>query len=224
MTIPQARPDIPNLWRIKDITGNKYNMLTALELVDVVKGNARWKFQCDCGKVIIKLACNIKPLKTYSCGCYGRELHAKLVSGVAKKYLTTHGMHGTKAYKSWASMKRRCLPGYHESHLYYDRGIGACERWLDKKQGFVNFFADMGEPPTAKHSIDRIDVNKGYEPSNCRWATPKEQGRNKRNNHLVEYKGKMMTIADVADATGIQYGTLWWRINKSTGKCAGRFE
>lgn len=84
-------------------------------------------------------------------------------------------MFGTRTYQSWTHMKSRCKPSSHARHIYFERGIKVCERW----RSFDNFLADMGERPTGK-SLDRIDNDRGYEPGNCRWATPKEQTDNRR--------------------------------------------
>ena len=89
-----------------------------------------------------------------------------------------HGMYGTPEYVAWASMKQRCsASNIKDYHNYYGRGISVCKRWHE----FVNFFADMGFRPAGKHGVDRINNSKGYEPGNCRWATPKENCDNTRN-------------------------------------------
>ncbi len=117
---------------------------------------------------------------------------------------TTHGKYGTPAHRSWSEMKFRCKhSGLINSHLYHDRGIKVCKRW----EKFENFLEDMGERPIGT-SIDRIDNNKGYSKSNCRWATKKEQCRNKRTNNLV--KGK--TLSEWSEITGIKRSTLAQRL------------
>ena len=93
--------------------------------------------------------------------------------------ITTHGRSYTPEYRTWHSMKARCSPtatGKHRRN-YYERGIRVCQRWLNS---FENFFEDMGERPSPMHSIDRIDNDGNYEPSNCRWSTPVEQIANQR--------------------------------------------
>ena len=95
---------------------------------------------------------------------------------------------------------------------YGKRGIKVCDKWL---QSFENFYKDMGEPPTNKHSIDRINVNGNYEPSNCRWATRTVQARNTRANTLLDYDGKRKTIAEWAEITGIKPATICNRLYKA---------
>lgn len=87
-----------------------------------------------------------------------------------------------KLYCAWRSMRKRCRPNYLRRHNYFDRGIKVCKRW----DSFALFLKDMGLPPTTKHTIDRIDNDKGYSPSNCRWATTREQNRNTRDNIFTE--------------------------------------
>ena len=98
-------------------------------------------------------------------------------------------------------------PGFHN---YGGRGISTCERW----QSFEAFRDDMGEPPSRAHSIDRIDNDGNYEPSNCRWATAKEQGRNRRNLIMVEFNGSNVCLAEAAERAGLNYATVYQRIFK----------
>jgi hypothetical protein len=99
-----------------------------------------------------------------------------------------HGASETREYARWASMRERCNnPKAHNYHLYGGRGIRVCERW----NSFENFIADMGLRPTNKHSIERIDNNGNYEPSNCKWATQFEQSQNRRNAYTPEQDQKI---------------------------------
>lgn len=106
----------------------------------------------------------------------------------------THGLAHSRSYSIWKGMKRRCGQTGNRPHKNYaGRGITVCERWLD----FENFFADVGEAPVGK-SLDRIDVNKGYEPENCRWATQTEQMNNMRRNRYLTWDGETMTLSQWA--------------------------
>lgn len=125
-------------------------------------------------------------------------------------------------YGTWSDIKKRCLyPKYKQYYLYGGRGIKICDRWLES---FENFLEDMGERPSQKHSIERINNDGDYEPSNCRWATKKEQSRNKRNNRMITFEGKTLCIADWADLFNLNYATLLrrikagWNINQALNK------
>jgi hypothetical protein len=108
-------------------------------------------------------------------------------------------------------MKNRCnnkkTPTYHN---YGGRGIKVCDRWFV----FNNFLDDMGEPPTIKHSIDRINNNKGYSPDNCNWSTPREQARNTRSNRILEFHGETKTISEWSQHLNFRHSKLSDRINK----------
>lgn len=155
---------------------------------------------CGCSKSIY--VSNLTSNKVNSCGCLRKELtsQAFLVHGQADK---------TPEYQSWLHIRSRCLIATNKSYPDYGgRGIKICARW----DSFELFFEDMGQRPSPKHSIDRIDNNGDYCPENCRWATPKTQSNNKRNNHLIEYKGTTKTIAQWAEALSISRTTLRNRI------------
>lgn len=146
--------------------GDKFNYLTAIKFSYRDRYGAQyWLFKCDCGKEkILRVGC-IKRGHTKSCGC------------LSDKEKTKHGMYGTRIYTSWGKMKDRCLnKNNHAYKNYGGRGIKICPEWLNS---FENFYRDMGERPEGK-SIDRIDNNGNYEPSNTKWSTPKEQMNNTR--------------------------------------------
>lgn len=122
-------------------------------------------------------------------------------------FVNAHGMCGTRTFNIWAKMRARCTnPHSHNWDYYGGKGIAVCERW----NTFSNFLADMGPCP-GKLTIDRIDVEKGYEPGNCRWADMKQQSRNRTNNVRIEADGRLLCLSEWAEETGIGIGTLWWR-------------
>jgi hypothetical protein len=165
--------------------------------------------RCDCGAVKTLGLANIKKGMTRSCGCLRRE-------ATAKKN-TTHGMTHAPEYKIWEGILDRCnVRGRNaKPHKgYAGRGITVCERWQGP-DGFANFYEDMGERPSPKHSIDRADNDSGYEPGNCAWATRAEQARNTRRNHVITFQGQSMCLADWAAETGIHKATLGARLNRN---------
>lgn len=116
-----------------------------------------------------------------------------------KRSYERHGMTGTAIHNAWRHMKGRCSnPKIRNFHNYGGRGIRVCERWLS----FANFYEDMAVGHFEGASIDRIDNDGNYEPGNCRWATPKEQGRNRRTNRTVTYRGKTMTLIEAIESSG----------------------
>lgn len=120
----------------------------------------------------------------------------------------THGMTHTPEFRTWQTMMQRC-ENPKDTHFknYGARGITVCAHW----HAFKNFYDDMG-PRLEGMTIDRIDNNLGYEPSNCRWASLKEQHRNTRRNRSIEYLGKTATLIEWSEQTGIPYGTLAQRL------------
>jgi hypothetical protein len=120
---------------------------------------------------------------------------------------TAQPMSKTRAYRIWLGIRRRCSDDLNAR--YGGRGIKVCNRWADS---FEAFYADMGEPPSRDHSIDRIDNDGNYEPSNCRWATRTEQSRNTHTNTILSFDGRYQTIAAWAEETGIKPPTICVRI------------
>jgi len=181
-----------------DLSGQRLGMLQVLHRGPQSKDNrATWVCKCDCG---VEKSIRSKYLvagTARSCGC--------------QRYATTHGMTKTKAYQSWQCMKSRCdKPSNVRYSEYGGRGVTYCDRW----KSFENFYADMGEPPTPKHTLDRKEVNGNYEPDNCRWATQKEQANNRRNNVFVEWQGQRMTVTQLAERTGFPLSNLRHRLKR----------
>lgn len=162
--------------------------------------------QCDCGNFTVANINNMRNGHTKSCGCMkaaGGERSVK--HGHSRK----KGFNRT--YSIYRDMRTRCEnPKYREFHLYGGRGITVCERW---RQGYEFFLADMGERPPGM-SLERERVNEGYSPDNCKWATDEEQANNKRNNVVIEYNGKRLTIAQWSRELNVKAGTLYHRASK----------
>jgi hypothetical protein len=154
----------------KDITGQKFNLLTAEKLSHMRNGRSIWICRCDCGnKTEVSLGNLTSKRSTKSCGCLN---HLKGEKSSTYK----HGKTETEEYIAYAHIKSRCYNKNNKKFkIYGERGITVCERWLES---FENFYADMGPRPSTKHSIDRINVNGNYEPGNCRWANATIQARN----------------------------------------------
>lgn len=122
-----------------------------------------------------------------------------------------HGMHGTQVYRAWSSMKARCTNPNIAGYVRYGaRGIGYDPDW----EGFPNFYRDMGDPTTPKHTLERIDNNAGYSKPNCKWATRKEQAGNTRQTVLVEIGGITRCFHDWCKEYGIAPGVVYYRIKK----------
>lgn len=116
------------------------------------------------------------------------------------------------AYQVWNQMKFRCLnPNATGYKNYGGRGIAVCAEW---RASFDVFLRDMGPRPSKQHTLDRVDVNKGYEPGNCRWATQKIQCRNTRVNHVVILDGVRMTLAEAVELSPVCYNTALYRLKR----------
>lgn len=128
-----------------------------------------------------------------------------------RQAMKSHGLRKSKEYGVWCAMKNRCMnPNVNRYKDYGGRGIKVCKRWIDS---FEAFYADMGSRPDG-FTIDRIDNNADYEPSNCRWVSRAENCRNKRNNRFVKFKGKSKTIAEWAEILCLDYKIVRQRIGR----------
>ena len=190
------------------IVGQRFGRWTVIRQAESRNRQARWLCQCDCGTERTVGAQSLTEGRSVSCGCYHKQVISKLflVHGGAKPGRIS------PLYSVWGAMKQRCFNPLCKAYPNYGgRGITVCERWASS---YANFLSDMGEPPTPKHSIDRINNDGNYEPENCRWATQKEQSRNSRNNRHVTIDGTTKVITDWSANSGVSRETILSRLGK----------
>ena len=219
-----------------DIVGLKYGRLTVLQKDGIRakpcgKTNIYWLCKCDCGNYATASTSDLRSGNTKSCGCLKKENAFKVgnkpkmkheQSRKMKDYNKTeyfhnqskmHGYSRTRLYNIWQAMKTRC---YNPNHRHYKdygaRGIRVCTEWEHDFLAFRKWALENGYAENL--SIDRIDNNGNYEPSNCKWTSSKEQSNNKRTSHLITFNGKTQTMAEWAEEIGISYNTLEGRINE----------
>lgn len=187
-----------------NLTNQRFGKLVALRVEGrhPAKGTL-WLCSCDCGGSRVALAGKLNEGKARSCGCFRPTPPAG--------HNRTHGLSKTPEHKAWEGMRRRCTrPNSPDFANYGGRGITVCGRWINN---FPAFLADVGPRPSARHSIDRIDNSRGYEPGNVRWATPQEQQRNRRNNRLVTIGGETLCVAAWAERFGASLNDVITRLN-----------
>lgn len=184
--------------KLIDLTNQRFGRLVAVRY----EGERRWLCACDCGVLKVIRASSLGK-STRSCGCFHREMVGNMNA--------THRLSGTATHQIWVQMKRRCYNPKDKGYKHYGaRGITVCERW---RKSFENFLADMGERPSNQHSIDRYPDNDGnYEPTNCRWATPKQQANNTRRNRKISHNGITKNLNEWAAELGMSRATLESRI------------
>lgn len=195
-----------------DLIGQKFGRLLVILRMDNNKwGQLRWLCECDCNdkNEIMVIGGNLKNGHTKSCGCLRKEATSKNYQN--NHYGLKHGYYKTRFYRSWSDMIQRCNNPNNQSYHYYGgRGITVCERWLK----FENFLEDMIKDWEPRLTIERKDKNGNYCKNNCKWATRKEQVRNRRNNFYVKHREKTQLLIEWSKETGIPYKILWSRIVK----------
>lgn len=199
-----------------ELTGERFGRLAVLRYSHSNKNKQRiWECQCDCGNIIFANSNQLVSGNTRSCGCLQKEI----AKAIGRKVLKTHGLSKvngkkTRLYRIWAGMNTRCNNPNDKAYKEYGgRGIHICKEWREKGfKAFHNWAIANGYKESL--TIDRIDNNKGYSPENCRWATYKEQNRNKRSNTILAFNGVCKTICEWAEQINISEATICGRLKR----------
>lgn len=201
---------------VNDIVGLQFGKLNVLSYghKEKKKGigfNHYYICRCDCNNDCIVERNSLKFNNTKSCGC----IHSEQLSKRNKDDLKYNGESSSeyaRILRIYRSMYHRCYNKIDESYINYGgRGINICDEWLNDYFSFRNWAINNGY--SDELSIDRIDVNGNYEPNNCRWATDKEQGNNKRTNKMIEYNGEIKTLSEWCDILNLDYFRTKARFN-----------
>jgi hypothetical protein len=186
--------------------GDRFNRWVVISEIEIHNNRSFVKCICDCGTVRL-VRCDCLGISK-SCGCFSIE-----------KAILTHTKHShnrrisngtTQEYNTWINMKNRCNnPKNTAYHNYGGRGIKVCDRW---NGSFQNFIDDMGPKPSKFHTLDRIDNNRNYEKSNCKWATKREQANNRRTNKFIVIDGESISYAEAARRAGVSPLTISCRV------------
>lgn len=197
--------------KLDDLTGRVFGRLTALEFLGRKNHSSLWRCRCECGNTTESTRASLISGTAKSCGCYRSERMSRL------QY--KHGERGGEKrtsrppeYRAWDSIKQRCTnPRNKDWDSYGGRGIKIADEWATD---FAAFFAHIGPRPSDRHSVDRIDGTGDYAPGNVRWTDWHEQANNRKNNRLVCWDGRDMTLKQASVAASIPYKTVKGRVQK----------
>ena len=184
-----------------DLTGKRFGKLVALRREEKNEGKTRWTCRCDCGTTKSIPLDSLRSGKGISCGCFRKE--------VTSKNMKTHGKTNTRLYNIWQMMKTRCENI--EYARYAGRGIRVCDEWSEF-EAFHDWAVKNGYEENL--TIDRIDNDGNYEPTNCRWATYIEQQNNTSLNVKTEIRGEIVTLAEAARKYNVNYSALYYRFKQ----------
>jgi hypothetical protein len=198
---------------IKELRKNdKYERLTIAELSRKkgTRGEKYYECKCECGAKVTVSMRHLISGHTKSCGCYLRE------RSIENGRKGTHHKSKTKLFRIWTGMQTRCFnPNHEQYHNYGGRGISICTEWLGK-EGFEKFYNWAVSNGYAEGlTIERMDVDGNYEPTNCTWITSREQQLNRRDTVFIAYNGKTQPLKRWAEELGVLYITLYWRYKHS---------
>lgn len=188
---------------VKDMIGKQFGRLTVIEYAGQnYRHRATWLCKCTCGNTKIVDGNSLRTGGTRSCGCLNDEVRKSGING------RKHGMHGTRVYRTWMAMKRRCYSKNTEDYKkwYGANGIKVCDEWLHDFMTFYKWAMENGYDDTL--SIDRIDPYGDYSPDNCRWVDATTQANNKRNNVFYNVCGEKLTLRQIARKYGFSEHTL----------------
>lgn len=184
--------------KFQDLTGKRFGRLVATKYL----GNYYWECQCDCGNITKAASGHLNASRIRSCGCLFFDT------------VRTHGLTNSRLYKIREGMIDRCYNTHSPSYKHYgERGISICKEWRNDFMSFYNWALNNGYQEDL--SIDRIDVDGNYEPSNCRWIPMAEQSKNRRNTVYFTYNGEKKPISDWVRELGIPKTTFKRRIEKN---------
>lgn len=193
---------------LNDLSGKVFERLTVIKRAPNKGECVMWLCKCSCGNFVTVRGNNLVHGITKSCGCFKKDKY-KLVDHSH----STHNESGTPLYGIWRSMKARCYNAKHKFYKHYGgRGIAVCDEWKDDYLAFSVWAKDNGYKDGL--SIERIDNNKGYSPSNCMFIPKEDQPKHRRTNHIVNVNGENMTIAECSRRYGIPTSTITFRANR----------
>lgn len=188
------------------IIGNRYNKLTALKKTGQLEGKSSYiyyLFLCDCGKKVLVAGSLVLSSRRKSCGCLKKTPPSQ-----------THGMSYSRVYKIWQNIKKRCYKKTENNYKNYGgKGVVMCKEWLNEPMCFIGWALKNGYKDNL--TIDRINNNGNYEPTNCRWVTKYVQANNTSTNRYISYKDKTKTLAQWAKEYKINRNTLRKRIESN---------
>ena len=195
--------------RIKDLTGMKFGRLTVIGIGEKIGRRQFWICECECGNIKSARSDSLQDGRIKSCGCLKRETDRINVSKNHK-----HKMSGTRIYNTWQGMKARCY-NIHDAryHNYGGRGIRVCDEWINDFSAFYEWAINNGY--SDELTIDRINVNGNYEPSNCRWSDIKTQCNNRTTNIRITIGNATKTLMEWCEIFELDSKTVYARYNRT---------